>query len=142
MTCIPCAYSLPRNRCLLACFKYLGRCACPDCLIEKENFWKMGTKTDMARRVSCVRVDNEHTQFWQNKVREFIFNLGKGPESQAVRDTVLHQLCLTPTRVSLLDCSPSIPVLMRWQPERVFHTLCRSRSQSLETLRPRCHARI
>ena len=63
----------------------------------------MGTKTDMARRVSCVRVDNQDTWWWQEKVREFIFNLGKGPESQAVRDTVLHQLCLTPTQVSLLD---------------------------------------
>ena len=85
-------------RCLIACFKFLGRCACPDCLIPRNEFWKMGTKIDIARRTSKARVDSKDIQDRLARVRVFIFEKGLSPDSMAVDDLIGAQ-SLTPTRV-------------------------------------------
>ena len=95
------------HRCLLACFKFLGRCACPDCLIPKEDFGKMGTRTDMNRRTQRCRVDTEHIRGNLKAAREFIFKLGRGPESVAIQRLMLGDLSMTPTQVRRCSRIPS-----------------------------------
>ena len=59
----------------------------------------MGTKTDMTRRLTWLRVDNEQTRNWYKSVRDFIFKLGRRPDSNAVKDLGLGKLSLTATQV-------------------------------------------
>ena len=56
--------------------KFLGKYACPECLISKGDFWKMGTKTDMTNRKRLARVDDDQLRHWLQRVRDWIF----GPE--------------------------------------------------------------
>ena len=60
----------------------------------------MGTKTDMKRRLTWARVDDRRKWDWFKRVRNFIYTLGKGPESQAVQDIGLGELSMKPTQVS------------------------------------------
>ena len=70
----------------------------------------MGTHNDMRRRLTCQRVDDENTRDWLQRVCDFIFKGGKGPESQFVRDTVIHRISLTPTQVRYdMITSASVP---------------------------------
>ena len=87
------------RRCLIACLKFLGRCACPDCLSEKDQYWKMGTKNDMTRRVKRPRVDDRESRRRLRSARNFIFKHGKGPDSKKI-DDLLQEDSLQPTRVS------------------------------------------
>ena len=80
------------SRCLVACVKFLGRCACVDCLITKDSFWKMGTQNDKRNRKRLVRTDTEHARRWMARVWDMIFHHGSGPESNAVLRTPLQTM--------------------------------------------------
>lgn len=66
---------------LLACMKFLGKCLCPCCLVEKENVFRLGSKKD-----SQIR----------NR-KQAIFDFGRGVISAAV-EKILGALSLVPTR--------------------------------------------
>ena len=89
--------------------KFLGRCACPDCLIETDQFWKMGTKTYMARRLKRARVDDREYRRRVRSAREFIFEHGFSTISERV-NKLLGSRSLIPTCVSVF-VSVAAPLL-------------------------------
>ncbi|TBU36964.1 hypothetical protein BD309DRAFT_819099, partial [Dichomitus squalens] len=86
------------EKCLVACLKFLAKCACPECLIEKTDFDEMGTETDLQNCVVKRRVDSNVLHAAVAKAREWIFNLGRTPEGCNVKATVLNKVSITPTR--------------------------------------------
>ena len=129
------------HRCLLACFKFLGRCACPDCLIPKEDFGKMGTRTDMKHRTQQCRVDTERVREDLKTAREFIFKQGRGPESVAIQRLKLGELSMTPTQVRTRLRSQCFELNGKYA-GRVFCALCGTWRQPLAVICPRYYARI
>ncbi|KAI0363520.1 hypothetical protein BV20DRAFT_958127 [Pilatotrama ljubarskyi] len=73
------------EKCLIACIKFLGRCPCPDCLVNKSQIHLMGTKNDMAARVRKVRKDSHPLRYTLARVRAWIFG-GSAPEGKHVED--------------------------------------------------------
>ncbi|EJF64367.1 hypothetical protein DICSQDRAFT_54144 [Dichomitus squalens LYAD-421 SS1] len=86
------------EKCLVACLKFLGKCACPACLIEKKDFGKMGTKIDLKHRVTKKREDTGFLRAAIAKAREWIFSLGRAPEGSNIKATLLNKVSVTPTR--------------------------------------------
>ncbi|TBU53092.1 hypothetical protein BD310DRAFT_981403 [Dichomitus squalens] len=86
------------EKCLVACLKFLGKCACPECLIEKKDFDKMGTWTDLKHRVTKKREDTGMLHAAIAKAREWIFALGRAPEGSNIKATLLNQVSIRPTR--------------------------------------------
>ena len=82
----------------MACIKFLGKCACPLCLVKKDDFWKMGTKTDMKNRLTKLRVDTPENRNWLTRIRDWIFS-GRGPESAAVQWTPINDQSMRPIQV-------------------------------------------
>ncbi|TBU36011.1 hypothetical protein BD309DRAFT_879101, partial [Dichomitus squalens] len=95
------------EKCLVACLKFLGKCACPECLIEKKDFDKMGTWTDLKHRVTKKREDTGMLHAAIAKAREWIFALGRAPEGSNIKATLLNQVSIRPTRVCLSTCHVS-----------------------------------
>ncbi|TBU50965.1 hypothetical protein BD310DRAFT_775552, partial [Dichomitus squalens] len=86
------------EKCLVACLKFLGKCACPECLIEKKDFGMMGTKTDLKHRVTKKREDTGFLCAAIAKAREWIFGLGRAPDGTNIKATLLNKVSVTPTR--------------------------------------------
>ncbi|KAJ8583956.1 hypothetical protein M405DRAFT_884566 [Rhizopogon salebrosus TDB-379] len=61
---------------LLATIKFPGQCLCPRCLIKKSDVPKMGTKLDMKRRTTQLRVDDARRHRHVNETRTLIFESG------------------------------------------------------------------
>ncbi|KAH9953547.1 hypothetical protein BC827DRAFT_1145963 [Russula dissimulans] len=72
---------------LLACIKYLTKCPCPHCLIEKVHIPSTGTKVDSQRR-SYLHIDNNHLQNAISRAREWIFVKGLGITAKWIQDTL------------------------------------------------------
>lgn len=83
-------------RVLLACMKFLGRCPCPRCLIEKSNIDRFGTKQDQKQQKNNARVDNHERQNWIETAHKIIFTLGRSVISKAV-EILLGPQSLVPT---------------------------------------------
>ena len=88
-------------RCLIACLKFLGAHPCPDCLVKKEDIWKMGMKHDLATRVKKARVDDPQTRSWFARIRNWIFCNGDGPDSTSVKNCVTSKMSLNATQVRI-----------------------------------------
>ena len=78
--------------------KYLGKCPCPRCLIEKIHIFDMGTESDRIRR-SAVRVDSQPRQTSVKRARKLIYRRGRAVNSDAV-DKALGLRSEIPTHVS------------------------------------------
>ncbi|KAI0739460.1 hypothetical protein C8Q80DRAFT_1339217 [Daedaleopsis nitida] len=74
---------------LLACIKYLARCHCPRCRINKDHTIGLGTRADIFRR-NKLREDND----------DVIFERGM-PLTSVYIDRLLGDLSLTPTRSAM-----------------------------------------
>lgn len=92
------AYSPPFGRILLTCMKFLGRCPCPRCFVEKDNIDRLGNKHDRWLRTHKYRVDNHQRRNWIELVCEMIFIQGRSVISQAV-EGLIGTTSLVPTRV-------------------------------------------
>jgi len=101
LSCYRCLAYQRLSRILLACIRFLGRCPCPRCLVTKTNISKLGKKFDMCFRAQNIRVDNQHLQNKIDRVREWIYAMGKGVKSAWVERELSPQSWV-PTRVSLL----------------------------------------
>ncbi|KAI0308970.1 hypothetical protein OF83DRAFT_1180165 [Amylostereum chailletii] len=82
---------------LLACIKYLAKCPCPHCLMEKSKFDGMGTSNDCKCRWKYLRLDNFPYRVTIDRVRAWIYEKGKSIASAAI-DKVLGPTSLVPTR--------------------------------------------
>ncbi|KAH9846291.1 hypothetical protein C2E23DRAFT_744396 [Lenzites betulinus] len=85
------------EKCLIACIKYLGRCPCPDCLVEKDKIHLMGTKRDMAMRQNKRREDTPWLQRMLVRIRGWIFNRGLATEGKAI-EAVLNATSTSPNQ--------------------------------------------
>jgi hypothetical protein len=83
---------------LLACVKYLGKCPCSLCLVEKNQIAKLGTKLDVKMREDKKRVDDK--PHWRDieLARKWIYERGMDVGSVHI-DRVLGSRSLVPTRV-------------------------------------------
>ena len=81
--------------------KFLGKHPCPECLVKKDDIWKMGTKLDMATRIKKARTDDQLTRDWLQTIRNWIYRQGHTPEDAAVKRTPTHSMSLTTTQVGL-----------------------------------------
>ncbi|KZT12252.1 uncharacterized protein LAESUDRAFT_641648 [Laetiporus sulphureus 93-53] len=81
---------------LLACIRYLARCPCPRCLIEKSDIPKMGTPADSARR-SKSRTDTSAIQNAIKRTRAWVFEKGISLGSKKIAK-ILDVQSLVPTR--------------------------------------------
>jgi Plavaka transposase len=84
-------------RVLLASIKYLARCPCPRCFIQKDQIGAIGTTIDEQRR-RHERVDSEHRQGDVEMTRSWIFEKGYGIISKHI-ENILQPTSLVPTRV-------------------------------------------
>ena len=82
----------------MASLKTLARLACPDCMMDRCDFWKMGMKKDMADRLKHTRKDSTILHRAITMVCEWVFK-GTSPESESIKKTRIGQLCMTVTRV-------------------------------------------
>ncbi|KIJ07066.1 hypothetical protein PAXINDRAFT_90974, partial [Paxillus involutus ATCC 200175] len=87
---------------LLACLKFLGRCPCPRCLVEKDRIDRLGSKSDRHQRNHGIRVDNQQRRNWIEIARQKIFNFGRSVISKAV-ENLLGARSLVPTRNAFSD---------------------------------------
>lgn len=83
---------------LLACVKFLGRCPCPRCLVNKSKIDKLGNRADRRQREKGIRVDDRHRRSMIERAREFIFKLGRSVVSTFV-DNLIGVTSMVPTRV-------------------------------------------
>ena len=90
------------HRCLITCIKCLGQHTCPDCVMDRNDFWKMGMKSDMAARTKHARKDSSILHDVIAMVCKWTFQDGMTPEGKNVKDTKLGPLSMTPTRVRYL----------------------------------------
>ncbi|EEB88245.1 hypothetical protein MPER_14030, partial [Moniliophthora perniciosa FA553] len=67
------------------CTKHLGKCLCIRCITERYLVPLMGTPQDMRRRIVKMRVDSKDRQRKVNRARQYMFELGYSPESDAVK---------------------------------------------------------
>ncbi|TBU21549.1 hypothetical protein BD311DRAFT_678089 [Dichomitus squalens] len=86
------------EKCLVACLKTLARCACPDCTTDKSNFWKMGTKSDMAARKKNARKDTTIFHDAIARARRWIFEDGMPPDGAHIKKTRLGLFSMAPVR--------------------------------------------
>jgi hypothetical protein len=85
------------TRVLLASIRFLARCPCPRCLIEKSQIHELGTTRDQQRR-KRTRIDSHLRQQKVEMARGWIFEKGYGVRNAAV-ERVLAPESLVPTRV-------------------------------------------
>ncbi|KAH9884316.1 hypothetical protein C8Q73DRAFT_661143 [Cubamyces lactineus] len=85
------------EKCLVACIKFLGRCPCPDCLVDKSRIHLMGTKNDLAARTSRRRQDTSWLRSTIARVRRWIFCRGTAPEGKIV-NSVLGETSTSPNQ--------------------------------------------
>ncbi|KAI0059027.1 hypothetical protein BV25DRAFT_1918740 [Artomyces pyxidatus] len=71
---------------LLATIKFLAKCPCPRCLVEKDKISQMGTKADMKTRSKKLRVDNLPRRFEVESARRLIFEEGVPVDSDRIKD--------------------------------------------------------
>ncbi|KAI0693618.1 hypothetical protein C8T65DRAFT_585633 [Cerioporus squamosus] len=81
---------------LLTCLKYLAKCPCPRCKINKDKLIEMGTHADDYRR-NNTRIDDNDVNWRITLARKWIFENGM-PLTSVYLDRVLGPLSLTPTR--------------------------------------------
>ncbi|KDR76734.1 hypothetical protein GALMADRAFT_225666 [Galerina marginata CBS 339.88] len=81
---------------LLATIRYLARCPCPRCGIQKRRIGGLGTHVDNQRR-QHIRVDTQQRQEKVEISRKWIFVHGKGVKSKPVED-LLQEDSYIPTR--------------------------------------------
>ncbi|KAI0747131.1 hypothetical protein C8Q80DRAFT_1220294 [Daedaleopsis nitida] len=84
---------------LLACIKYLARCHCPRCRINKDHTVELGTQADIFRR-NKLREDNNDVVYRITLARRWIFERGM-PLTSVYIDRLLGDLSLTPTRSAM-----------------------------------------
>ncbi|KAI0750001.1 hypothetical protein C8Q80DRAFT_1353357 [Daedaleopsis nitida] len=84
---------------LLACIKYLARCHCPRCRINKDHTIELGTRADIYRR-NKIREDNDDVVYRITLARRWIFEEGM-PLTSVYLDRILGDLSLTPTRSAM-----------------------------------------
>ncbi len=82
---------------LLTALKFLAKCPCPRCKINKDKIIGMGTYADDCRR-NKTRVDDNDVQWRITLARRFIFEKGI-PLTSKYLERILDPLSLTPTRV-------------------------------------------
>ncbi len=87
-----------RARVLLATIRYLANRPCPRCFIQKNRIKDIGSHVDDQRRAH-IRVDTDRRQNKVNTSRKWIFEKGRGVNSQSVND-ILQEDSYVPTRVS------------------------------------------
>jgi hypothetical protein len=94
----------------MACIKYLGLCACPDCHLLKSKAHLLGSKSDISARERLVRTDSNDRRRRIDLARRLIFS-GVNVTSKKIED-VLGSGSLVPTRVrsfqamwTLLTCN-------------------------------------
>jgi hypothetical protein len=85
-------------RTLLACVKYLGKCPCPLCLVEKNQIANLGTKLDMKMREDKKRIDDEPRRRDIELVRKWMYERGMDVGSTHI-EKILGSRSLVPTRV-------------------------------------------
>ncbi|OSD00042.1 hypothetical protein PYCCODRAFT_1437796 [Trametes coccinea BRFM310] len=85
------------EKCLIACIKFLARCPCPDCLVDKGRVHLMGSRSDMRTRTTRRRTDTGPLQVDIASARRSIFCFGAPPEGSAV-EGILGATSTTPTR--------------------------------------------
>ena len=83
---------------LLACVKYLGKCPCPLCLVEKNQIANLGTKLDMKMREDKKRLDDKPRRSDIELARKWIYERGMDVGSIRI-DRILGSRSLVPTRV-------------------------------------------
>ncbi|TCD63562.1 hypothetical protein EIP91_005233 [Steccherinum ochraceum] len=81
---------------LLASIRYLAKCPCPRCLVEKSKIDALGTRSDMRTR-GKGREDSERNWFHIKTVRTWIYTLGWSLLSQKIKD-ILDKFSGVPTR--------------------------------------------
>ncbi|KAA1479425.1 hypothetical protein DENSPDRAFT_862027 [Dentipellis sp. KUC8613] len=81
---------------LLACLRFLGRCPCPRCFIQKPHIQFLGTLADYFRR-GKTRVDDHPRRSWVEQARAWIFEKGKALSSTFV-ESLLFSRSWVPTR--------------------------------------------
>lgn len=94
------------NRVLIAGIKFLGRCPCPRCLVEKSDLPKMGMVRDMRCRIKKTRVDDDDRRRHIAAARRLIFEKGAAVNSERVK-ALLDQFSYAPTFVSANSVLPS-----------------------------------
>jgi hypothetical protein len=85
-------------RVCLSNIKFMGRCPCPRCHIERSQIAQLGTKLDTKRRDNA-RIDSHSRRNDIEKAREYIYKKGYAVESDYV-EAVLGATSQVPTRVS------------------------------------------
>jgi Plavaka transposase len=88
------------TRVLLTTIRYLANRPCPRCFIQKSQIKDIGSHVDDQRRAH-IRVDTGQRQDKVNASRRWIFENGRGVNSQAIND-ILQEDSYVPTRVSSL----------------------------------------
>ncbi|KAI0644637.1 hypothetical protein C8Q79DRAFT_913099 [Trametes meyenii] len=85
------------EKCLIACIKFLGRCPCPACLVDKAKIYLLGTKRDMWSRLNSLRKDTSWLRSTLARVRGWLFERGLAPEGKAV-EAVLGPTSTSPNQ--------------------------------------------
>ncbi|TBU36183.1 hypothetical protein BD309DRAFT_1024558 [Dichomitus squalens] len=88
------------EKCLVSCLKTLARCACPDCTTDKCDFWRMGTKRDMAARLKNARKDTSILHDAIARARRWIFEDGTAPDGNNIKQTKLGLFSMAPSAFS------------------------------------------
>ncbi|KAH9932168.1 hypothetical protein B0H21DRAFT_867145 [Amylocystis lapponica] len=81
---------------LLACIKYLGKCPCPRCKVEKDKISQLGTRLDSRLRSKLARVDTHARRFTIEGARQWIYK-GWSFVSKRIEDSI-GVISMVPTR--------------------------------------------
>ncbi|TRM67223.1 hypothetical protein BD626DRAFT_627628 [Schizophyllum amplum] len=73
---------------LVVCLKFLGKCLCPRCMIEKKQVRELGMIRDMRRRERTRRVDTVRHQARVKSARKLIFESGRAVNGEPVDDAL------------------------------------------------------
>lgn len=85
---------------LIACIRYLAKCLCPWCLVQKTEIANLGQKHDMRSWVRQACKDSKQQQYNIDCAHRLIFEKGIGVESTAV-NALLDSKSLTAIKVSI-----------------------------------------
>ncbi|KAG8741835.1 hypothetical protein FRC12_015532, partial [Ceratobasidium sp. 428] len=84
------------ERVLLATIRDKGLCPCPQCLVPMELIHRMGSRSDMQRRIKTLRRDNLRRQKVIQRARGLIYDQGKAIGNAEV-EALLQPESLVPT---------------------------------------------
>lgn len=123
----------------MACLRFLAKCPCPMCLVQKQQIALMGSKRDA---INCrqKRVDDEKTQGLISMAREWVFEKGYRIGS-AMIGRLLNGLSLVPTRVSIFVTISGLHDIDTYS-EHILTTICTIRCELLLDVCPRPLARV